>query len=468
MQRAQLIAVALMLGATPAVAQHHMHMQGALGPYPMSREASGTSWQPELAPMPGYHSMSGDWMLMLHGYADLVYDRQGGPRGDSKVFVPSMLMAMAQRPLGPGTWAVRTMLSLDPLMGKSGYPLLLQTGETADGVEPLVDRQHPHDLFMELATTYSVAIGEGSVFGYVGLPGEPALGPPAFMHRASGMQIPEAPLTHHWLDSTHITFGVVTLGSTWRDLKLEASAFNGREPDQFRWNIETRGFDSWSARLSYNPTPAWSGQVSFGYLASPEQLEPEISVRRTTASISHTAAIDGGSWSTTLAVGVNREGEHNHPGYSLESTRQFRSPLTLFGRAEYLHNEHLVEEADAAVRVGKLSVGGAYKLASTAHVALSAGALASFYLIPDALEDEYRKQSDVVPGVPAGQHRVAVLPERFCKGRVLLPCRTWKSHTRNSSPNRPGTSFSSSSAPPATSSRGMPPPKRPSASRGKR
>ncbi|MGQ0585662.1 MAG: hypothetical protein ACT4PK_00460, partial [Gammaproteobacteria bacterium] len=220
----------LLLAAAPALAQHEGHaghdvpMEGALGPYPMSREASGTAWQADAAPMDGHHRMAGAWMVMLHGYADLVYDRQGGRRGDEKVFVPSMFMAMGQRPLGSGTWGLRAMLSADPLMGRHGYPLLFQTGETADGQEELVDRQHPHDAFMELATTYSLPLGPGgagSVFGYLGLPGEPALGPPAFMHRASGVAIPEAPLTHHWLDSTHITFGVVTLGATRGGAKLE-------------------------------------------------------------------------------------------------------------------------------------------------------------------------------------------------------------------------------------------------------
>src|SRR3984957_12197177 len=186
--------------------------------------------------MEGIHGLLGDWSTMVHGYISAIYDHQGGPRGDDKSFSSSMLMGMAQRPLGTGHLMLRGMISLDPLMGKSGYPLLLQTGETADGVHPLIDRQHPHDLFMELAATYSYPVMEdGSAFAYFGLPGEPALGPPAFMHRYSGMDDPAAPITHHWLDSTHVTFGVVTAGIVDGDWKLEASAFNGREPDQYRW-----------------------------------------------------------------------------------------------------------------------------------------------------------------------------------------------------------------------------------------
>ena len=367
-------------------------MDGMLGPYPMSREASGTSWQPEAAPMTGLHHMAGEWMFMLHGYADLVYTDQGGPRGNDKIFVPSMLMLMGQRSWGPGTLGARAMLSLDPLMGRSGYPLLFQTGETADGVNSLVDRQHPHDLFMELAGTYSIPVGAGSVFSYLGLPGEPALGPPAFMHRASGVVIPEAPLTHHWLDSTHITFGVVTLGVTLANWKMEVSAFNGREPDQFRWNIETRRFDSYSGRVSFNPGTNWSAQLSYGYLASPEQLEPEVLVHRTTASVSYTKATGSAHWSTTLATGINRQHGEDRPGYLLESTRQFTGPLAVFGRAEYLRNEHLFESGPLAGRefgIGKITLGGARNIGSWGALGFDAGALVSAYSVPGPARAEY-------------------------------------------------------------------------------
>src|SRR5919201_229062 len=169
---------------------------------------------------------------MTHGFANLIYDRQGGPRGGSKTFSTSMLMVMGQRDVGEnGTLGARAMVSADPLMGKRGYPLLLQTGESANA-QPLIDRQHPHDLFMELAASYSYPLGErSSAFIYAGLPGEPALGPPASMHRFSGEDNPEAPISHHWLDSTHITYGVVTLGYVYDQMKIEGSLFRGREPD---------------------------------------------------------------------------------------------------------------------------------------------------------------------------------------------------------------------------------------------
>jgi hypothetical protein len=187
-----------------------------------------------------------------------------------------MFMAMAQRPLGDGTFGLRAMLAPDPFMGKNGYPLLFATGETADGRTHLIDRQHPHELFMELATTYSYDFAKNSsVYIYAGLPGEPALGPSTFMHRTSGMDIPEAPISHHWLDSTHITFGVVTAGIVLNTWKIEASAFRGREPDQYRYDIEAPKLDSYSARISWNPIRELSFQVSWGHLKSPEQLEPD-------------------------------------------------------------------------------------------------------------------------------------------------------------------------------------------------
>lgn len=184
---------------------HAMVMRGMYGPYSMTREAFGTSWQPDATPMEGIHAMIGPWSTMWHGFVNLVYDHQDGPRGDDKSFGQSMLMGMGQRRLGQGTLGLRGMISLDPLMGKSGYPLLFQTGESADGRTPLIDRQHPHDLFMELAASYSLPLSaDSAVFGYIGLPGEPALGPTAFMHRFSAMDNPEAPLTHHRLDATHL------------------------------------------------------------------------------------------------------------------------------------------------------------------------------------------------------------------------------------------------------------------------
>ena len=368
-------------------------MGGAQGAYSMMRDSSGTSWQPDSTPMEGISGSLDSWLAMLHGYVDLIYDNQGGPRGGTKTFSENMLMGMAQHSLGDGRITLHAMLTLEPLMGKSGYPLLFQTGETANGITPLIDRQHPHDFLMELAATYSQPLLGGSGFIYVGYPGEPALGPPAFMHRFSGVDIPEAPITHHWLDSTHITFGVVTAGYVFGDWKVEASAFKGREPDQSRWNFDSPRLDSGSVRLSWNPTENWAIQASWGYIHSPEQLEPNIDQRRVTASVTYNRPFEGGNWQTTLAWGQN----NNSPGktlnaFLLESTASWGSH-TVFGRAEYAAKDELFESGDPlfgrSFRVSKLSVGYVYDLPLTEHLKLGLGALGSVYDIPNALEPAY-------------------------------------------------------------------------------
>ena len=373
-----------------------MPMNGFYGPYAMTREASGTAWQPEAARHEGVHIMRGPWMVMLHGFADLVYDHQGSDRGDEKVFSNNMGMAMAQRSLGPGMLGLRSMLSLEPTtVGKEGYPLLLQTGETADGRTPLIDRQHPHDLFMELAGSYSMSSGNRSLFLYGGLPGEPALGPPAFMHRYSGINIPVAPITHHWLDSTHITYGVLTAGAVVDRVKVEASAFRGREPDEDRWNIESPKLDSHSFRLSVNPTDRWALQVSYGRIHSPEQLEPEVSQDRTTASAIYDGTFgDTGRWEGTLAWGRNR----NRPGHILdaftgEAAASFSERHTVFARVEQVEKDELFLEPDPRVgetfTVGELTAAYRYDFLKREHSAFGLGASGTVSQVPSELRDTY-------------------------------------------------------------------------------
>lgn len=384
------LAVLALAFAVPAAAG----MTGLDGPYPMTREASGTSWQPDSTPHGGVHETRGEWMLMAHGYAFGVFDRQGGPRGSDKAFSASMGMLMASRPLGPGTLGLKSMVSLDPLMGKSGYPLLLQTGETADGRTGLIDRQHPHDLFMELAASYSLPVGEdGSVFAYAGLPGEPALGPPAFMHRFSALDDPEAPITHHWLDSTHVTFGVVTLGAVRGGWKLETSAFRGREPDRYRWDVETPKLDSYSARLSWNPSRDWALQASYGRLESPEQLEPSVDQRRFTASAAVNWRLAGATGQTTVAYGRNddRPGRVLN-GFLLESAARVAAAHTVFARAERVEKNELFDsgpQLGRAFTVNRLSAGYLYDFARWGRTQWGVGGLAGVLLLPAALKPSY-------------------------------------------------------------------------------
>lgn len=386
--------------ATPHVAHGDTHaqhgMKAFLGPYPLNREGSGTGWVPDTTPHEGIHARFGEWSTMAHAQFNFVYDKQGGPRGGEKGFVNGMVMAMAQRPLGDGTFGLRAMLSPDPFMGPAGYPLLLASGETADDKTHLIDRQHPHDLFMELAATYSYNLSKtASVFLYAGLPGEPALGPPAFMHRTGGMDIPEAPITHHWLDSTHITFGVVTAGVVVENWKVEASAFKGREPDQYRYDIEAPKLDSFSARLSWNPVKELSMQVSWGRLRSPEALEPLVDEDRLTASATWTQPFgDDNLWSTTAAWGrkMLHPGE-TLDGYMLESALILKKRYTLFLRAERVAETELHHDEPAlhgrVLSVNKVSVGGIWDFYRQDNMTAGIGALVSRYALPDELKPLY-------------------------------------------------------------------------------
>jgi hypothetical protein len=374
----------------------HGTMKGFLGPYTIAREGSGTSWVPDTTPHEGIHQQLEQWSVMTHGWINLIYDRQAGPRGADKTYLSGMLMTMAERPLGDGTFGVRAMLSPEPFMGPSGYPLLLATGETANGVSHLVDRQHPHDLFMELAATYSYNLSaNSSLFVYGGLPGEPALGPPAFMHRTSAIDNPEAPISHHWLDSTHISFGVVTGGVVLNDWKFDASSFRGREPDQFRYDIERPALDSFAARVSWNPVRELALQVSYGHLNSPEQLAPDVNEDRITASAIYTTPFgDGHLWSTTAAWGrkMLRPGD-TLDAYLIESAAILKQNVTLFMRAERVAENELTHDIPGlegrVFTVGKISAGGVYDFVRTEHARLGLGGLASRYVLPGDLKTEY-------------------------------------------------------------------------------
>jgi hypothetical protein len=372
---------------------HSMSMTAALGPYPAQRESSGTAWQPDgSSMMSGPMEMSGGWMVMEHGVANLVYDHQSGPRGDDKVFLSGMLMGMARHPVGNGTVQFRAMLSPDPLMGPKGYPLLLASGETANGTEQLTDRQHPHDLFMELSASGSQDLGRNSsVFIYAGLPGEPAFGPPAFMHRESILDSPEAPISHHWLDSTHITFGVITAGLVLDRVKLEASRFNAREPDQHRWNIETGPLDSTSLRISLNPTRTLALQGSWARFVDPEQLEPEVDQTRWSASALWADEV-APSWhgATTLAWGRKSSEDHNDDAYVAEASLS-HNDWTAFARAEITENRELLGLAThgPTYRDGKISLGVVRDFRIAGHLSMGAGGLVAVNFVPASVSGLY-------------------------------------------------------------------------------
>ena len=383
--------------AMPGMAMPGMQMPGASAPgADLPGEGSGTSRLPGAeGAMHGLHVMTGKWMLMIHGYAWGAYTDQSGPRGRDETFVTSMAMIEGRRDLGGGaTLQLRSMLSLDALMGPKGYPSLFATGETANGVTPLVDRQHPHDLFMELSARVDVPLG-GKLTGFVygGPVAEPALGPSAFMHRRSAKYLPLAPITHHWFDSTHITFGVVTAGLLTNRWQFEGSAFRGREPDQHRWDIETPKLDSWSLRATWNPSPYWSAQVSYGRLKSPEALEPDVDEARTTASVQYAR----GGFSALAGFGM----KNRLPGRALtawlaEANWDLTDHHSLFGRLENVANDELFPDPidplhDRKFRVTRAELGYAYRVKLLGPLEAAIGGSGFVIAKPDALDAAYGK-----------------------------------------------------------------------------
>jgi len=363
----------------------------------LSTAGSGTSRLPGNDRMRGIHLSAGDWMLMLHGYAWGSWTDQGGPRGSREAFVQSMAMIEASRSLGDRVGlTLRSMMSLDPLMGERGYPDLFASGETAHGIA-LVDRQHPHDLFMEMSARTDVTIaGDDRLFVYAGLPGEPALGPSAFMHRGSARFDPEAPITHHWFDSTHITWGVVTAGYAAPHWQIEGSAFKGREPDENRYNIETPRLDSWALRATWNPSSAWSSEVSYGHLHSPEALHPDQNENRLIASSSYSAhGLDVTAAYSRKSVEPGRV----LPAWLAEATYALTQRHALFGRFENVRNDELFERDEQLgldppllgqpFRVSKFTAGYAYTVPLPRDLGVALGFAASAYAKSDRLDAAY-------------------------------------------------------------------------------
>lgn len=368
---------------------------------PMTRNGSGTSWLPDNTPMYAYMFHSKKWMYMLHGDAFLRYNSQdifnAGSRGNSKFDAPNMAMLMGQRDVGSkGLFHFNTMFSLDPVtVGGAGYPLLFQTGESFNG-KPLVDRQHPHDLISELSMSYAHALSPRSdLFLYLAYPGEPALGPAAFVHRPSGFFNPDAPLTHHWVDATHITFGVATLGYRYGNVKLEASSFTGREPDENRYNFDKPRFDSWSGRVSYNPNAALSMQVSHGFIKEPELLHPGEDVNRTTASLTYSAKGKGNTNMTAL-WGMNKTQDHSAEHGALIEASHVKGRMIYYGRYEWVQKsveELVLDEAeyghDAVFPVHALTGGMAYELIHWGQTRVSLGGQLSVFNADDKLNSLY-------------------------------------------------------------------------------
>jgi hypothetical protein len=303
----------------------------------LDHTTAGTSAQPNSVAEPMLMRSGAGWLWMFHGAAFANVLQQSGPRGYHKFFSTNRFMPMAQKNFGRSELTLRAMFSLEPAtVTNRFYPLLFQQGETAFA-KPINDGQHPHDFFMELAALYDVRLGEHGLLSFYAAPvGDPAMGPSAYAHRASASENPVASLGHHLQDSTHIADDVVTGGLTYKLARIEFSGFHGREPDEFRWDIDSGAIDSWSTRLTVQPGRNWSAQYSFAHLASPEQLHPQEDVDRMTASVMYNRRLEHGNWASTLLWGRNRvlqTGEVFN-GYLAESTLQFTTRNHVWGRIE--------------------------------------------------------------------------------------------------------------------------------------
>ncbi len=363
---------------------------------------SGTDLEPNSTPAEMLMTTKHGWRLMFHGEAFLAEMQQTGDRGHDKLFSTNWWMPMAQRTFGKGTLTIRSMFSFEPAtVSKRRYPELFQQGETAFG-RPIVDGQHPHDFFMELAALYDYRVAEHTLLSLYAAPmGDPAMGPPAYPHRASASENPVAPLGHHLQDSTHIAADVITLGLAQRSLRLEVSGFHGREPDEFRWNINSGKIDSWSARVSANPGQNWSLQYSIAQLHSPESLAAEQNVRRMTASIQYNRPLKNGNWASMLLWGRNQDMEGGNIGnsYLLESTLRFRDRNYLWTRVENVDrtNELLLGENVEPpgfneryfTRVQAYTAGYGREVGHIPHLSTELGGQLSWYGVPGVLKPAY-------------------------------------------------------------------------------
>lgn len=368
-----------------------------------ARSISGTDVEPNSTPIPMLMTMKHGWMVMFHGEAFLSDIQQSGPRGADKFFSTNWFMPMAQRKLGSGTLTLRTMLSLEPAtVTDRRYPELFQEGETAYGL-PLVDGQHPHNFFMELAAFYDLRLTtERSLLSiYLAPVGDPALGPPAYPHRASAAEDPLAPLGHHLQDSTHISDDVVTVGVTYRDIRLEASGFHGREPGEDRWDVDQGKIDSWATRVTVNPGQNWSLQYSIGQLHAPEALFPTEDVRRMTASVMYNLPLSSGNWASLLLWGRNQSLSDGNVGnsYLLESTLQFLHRNYAWTRIENVDrtNELLIGEHQLPAgfveryfaRVQAYTGGYDRDIGNLPHLRTALGGQVTLYGVPSVLRPLY-------------------------------------------------------------------------------
>jgi hypothetical protein len=338
------------------------------------------------------------WHLMQDGVVFGLFNHQGGPRGGNEFVVPNWWMGAWTRALGSRQIGLTAMFSLDAAtVGKKGYREIFQVGEALDG-KPLIDRQHPHDVFMQLAATWATPVGKGTTLTLAGGPsGEPTLGPVAFMHRASAAGLVLAPLGHHTFDSTHVSFGVVTASVARGRLAVEGSVFNGREPDEHRWNFDFGAMDSVAGRVWFRPSASWELQISSGRLRDAEELVAG-DVLRTTMSASYLRRRGGGSAAFTAAYGVNSaHGERRHGVFGEFTVDQ--GSRSLFGRGEWQQTEtHVLltgalpdgsHHDETPSPVAALTLGATQNVAARRGFEGAIGAQLTVYRVPELLQSSH-------------------------------------------------------------------------------
>jgi hypothetical protein len=362
----------------------------------LMEEASGTSMNPIASSMPMLTTEAAGWSWMSMGQAFLVDTQQSGPRGHDKLFSTNWLMIGAEHHLGKGSFMIRLMLSLEPAtVTARRYPELFQTGETAYGL-PLVDAQHPHNFIMGLSFTYAHPTGQHGLWEVYYAPvGDPALGPVAFPHRASAVELPQAPLAHHWEDSTHISYNVASTAFSYKMFRWEASGFHGAEPGENRWIVTYGQMDSWSSRLSVFPNKHWMAQFSAGRITHPEALQAG-DVFRATASLHYTKALRGGDWSSSLIWGRNHdtESKRNSNAYTLESVIPLSRNNILTGRAELVDKDELFPLVPSLegreFQIGAYTVGYSREIGRAFRVLQTAlGGNMTLYSLPEAIKPYY-------------------------------------------------------------------------------
>ena len=396
----------------PPPADLHEHVAVSAPLLTPTQETSGTAWLPAVTPMYGVHSPWRGWDIRLSGaaFVQTLYEpgdrhRTGGA-STSQAAGANWIMLMARRSVGGGRFGVRTMFSAEPwTVPGCGSLNFLATGDTCDG-DRIHDRQQPHDLFMELAVDYDRVIhGDWRWQIYAGLAGEPALGPPGYLHRASATANPIGPVTHHWLDSTHATFGVITGGVHNQRWKAEASVFNGREPDESRVDLDLGAFDSFAARLSFLATERLALQASAGRLKEASthfNFRSEQPVTRITASAAYHVPLGAeGIWATTLAFGSNHARDAvfgdtldaTTAAALLESSITLSNRHTVFGRGELAampaHHLHAFEYLTSVFAIGKVQLGYVRHLNATRGVVPGIGGSVGVSLLPPQLAPHY-------------------------------------------------------------------------------